>query len=122
MAGWPSRRAPASSMIPIRPPSSRNASTSQRPCSGRPKRPCGSQARRGSANDPFSGNASLDRARSLRERRCAMTHVLVIDNYDSFTWNLVHLLGPLATSVEVVRNDAITTDEVLASPPDAIVL
>jgi anthranilate synthase component II len=51
-----------------------------------------------------------------------MTRVLVIDNYDSFTWNLVHLLGPLATSVDVVRNDAITTDEVLANPPDAIVL
>jgi anthranilate synthase component 2 len=51
-----------------------------------------------------------------------MTRVLVIDNYDSFTWNLVHLLGPLATSVEVVRNDAVTTDEVLAFRPDAIVL
>ena len=51
-----------------------------------------------------------------------MTRVLVIDNYDSFTWNLVHLLGPLATSVDVVRNDAITTDEVLRHPPDAIVL
>jgi anthranilate synthase component 2 len=51
-----------------------------------------------------------------------MTRVLVIDNYDSFTWNLVHLLGPLATSVEVVRNDELTADEVLASPPDAIVL
>ena len=51
-----------------------------------------------------------------------MTRVLVIDNYDSFTWNLVHLLGPLATSVEVVRNDAITTEEALARAPDAIVL
>jgi anthranilate synthase component 2 len=51
-----------------------------------------------------------------------MTRVLVIDNYDSFTWNLVHLLGPLATSVDVVRNDALTTDSVLASPPDAIVI
>ena len=51
-----------------------------------------------------------------------MTHVLVIDNYDSFTWNLVHLLGPLATSVDVVRNDALTTDNVLASAPDAIVI
>jgi anthranilate synthase component 2 len=51
-----------------------------------------------------------------------MTRVLVIDNYDSFTWNLVHLLGPLATSVQVVRNDAMTTDEVLASRPDAIVI
>ncbi|MGO4386170.1 aminodeoxychorismate/anthranilate synthase component II [Microvirga sp. 2YAF29] len=51
-----------------------------------------------------------------------MTRVLVIDNYDSFTWNLVHLLGPLATSVDVIRNDAITVDEVLSSKPDAIVL
>ena len=51
-----------------------------------------------------------------------MTHVLVIDNYDSFTWNLVHLVGPLSTSVEVVRNDVITTDEAMASRPDAIVL
>jgi len=51
-----------------------------------------------------------------------MTRVLVIDNYDSFTWNLVHLLGPLATSVDVIRNDAITADEVLAAKPDAIVL
>ncbi|MGO4571714.1 anthranilate synthase component II [Microvirga sp. 2TAF3] len=51
-----------------------------------------------------------------------MTRVLVIDNYDSFTWNLVHLVAPLASSVEVVRNDAVTTDDILASPPDAIVL
>ncbi|WP_210490782.1 anthranilate synthase component II [Microvirga antarctica] len=51
-----------------------------------------------------------------------MTRVLVIDNYDSFTWNLVHLLGPLVTSVDVVRNDAITTDEILADRPDAIIL
>jgi anthranilate synthase component 2 len=51
-----------------------------------------------------------------------MTRVLVIDNYDSFTWNLVHLIGPLVTAVDVVRNDAITTEAVLASPPDAIVL
>lgn len=58
----------------------------------------------------------------MRKRQRAMTRVLVIDNYDSFTWNLVHLLGPLASSVEVVRNDAMTTDEVLASAPDAIVL
>ena len=51
-----------------------------------------------------------------------MTRVLVIDNYDSFTWNLVHLLGPLVTDVQVVRNDALTTDDVLADRPDAIVL
>ena len=33
--------------------------------------------------------------------------ILVIDNYDSFTWNLVHYLQELGTTVEVVRNDAI---------------
>ena len=51
-----------------------------------------------------------------------MTRVLVIDNYDSFTWNLVHLVGPLVCSVEVVRNDATTVDAILADAPDAIVL
>jgi anthranilate synthase component 2 len=51
-----------------------------------------------------------------------MTRVLVIDNYDSFTWNLVHLLGPLVDDVEVVRNDALTTDDILADAPDAIIL
>lgn len=51
-----------------------------------------------------------------------MTRVLVVDNYDSFTWNLVHLIGPLAGSIDVVRNDEVTTDAVLAARPDAIVI
>jgi anthranilate synthase component II len=51
-----------------------------------------------------------------------MIRVLVIDNYDSFTWNLVHLVGPLVTEIDVVRNDATSVNAVLASPPDAIVL
>jgi len=51
-----------------------------------------------------------------------MTRVLVIDNYDSFTWNLVHLIGPLVSQVDVVRNDATTVEAVLAQKPDAIVL
>jgi anthranilate synthase component II len=51
-----------------------------------------------------------------------MTRVLVIDNYDSFTWNLVHLIGALVSGVDVVRNDAVSADEVVASRPDAIVL
>ena len=51
-----------------------------------------------------------------------MSHVLVIDNYDSFTWNLVHLIGPLCSGIEVVRNDAITVDGIRAKAPDAIVL
>ena len=51
-----------------------------------------------------------------------MSDVLVIDNYDSFTWNLVHLIGPLCGSIDVVRNDAITTAEIRARRPDAVVL
>ena len=45
--------------------------------------------------------------------------ILLLDNYDSFTWNLHHLLEPLA-EVDVVRNDAITVDE--AARFDRIVL
>ena len=37
--------------------------------------------------------------------------VLLIDNYDSFTWNLAHRLGELGASVRVVRNDVMTVDE-----------
>jgi len=48
--------------------------------------------------------------------------LLLIDNYDSFTYNLVHYLGELGAEAEVVRNDAITVDEALAARPDAIVI
>lgn len=51
-----------------------------------------------------------------------MTRVVLIDNYDSFTWNLVHLIGALGPEVEVRRNDAIATGEIAAMAPDAIVL
>ena len=40
-------------------------------------------------------------------------HILVIDNYDSFTWNLVHYLMELGAEVEVVRNDALTAAQAL---------
>jgi anthranilate synthase component 2 len=49
-------------------------------------------------------------------------NVLLIDNYDSFTWNLVHLLGGAGCGAEVVRNDRISVAEVMAKRPDAIVL
>lgn len=51
-----------------------------------------------------------------------MSRILVIDNYDSFTWNLVHLIGPEADAIEVVRNDRITVEAILADRPDAIVI
>jgi anthranilate synthase component 2 len=48
--------------------------------------------------------------------------LLVIDNYDSFTWNLVHYLGELGAEPHVFRNDKLSADEVLARAPEAIVL
>ena len=48
--------------------------------------------------------------------------VLLIDNYDSFTWNLAHRLGELGARVEVVRNDAITVDEIARRSPERIVI
>jgi anthranilate synthase/aminodeoxychorismate synthase-like glutamine amidotransferase len=49
-------------------------------------------------------------------------HVLVIDNYDSFTYNLVQYLGELGAQIEVVRNDRATVDELLARRPDRVVV
>jgi anthranilate synthase/aminodeoxychorismate synthase-like glutamine amidotransferase len=51
-----------------------------------------------------------------------MPRVLVIDNYDSFTYNLVQELGELGADLEVVRNDAATVDELLARGPDLVVV
>lgn len=48
--------------------------------------------------------------------------LLLIDNYDSFTYNLVHYFGELGAEVVVKRNDALSVDEVLALHPSAIVL
>lgn len=48
--------------------------------------------------------------------------ILLVDNYDSFTWNLVHYLGGLGVEVEVRRNDALTVEEALALKPEAIVI
>ena len=48
--------------------------------------------------------------------------VLVIDNYDSFTFNLVQRLGELGADVEVVRNDALSAEEILARKPERLVL
>jgi anthranilate synthase component 2 len=48
--------------------------------------------------------------------------ILVIDNYDSFTWNLVHYLRELGAKVEVARNDAMTAAEALASEAEGILI
>ncbi|MEA2191772.1 MAG: anthranilate synthase component [Solirubrobacteraceae bacterium] len=51
-----------------------------------------------------------------------MTSVLMIDNYDSFTYNLVQFLGELGADMEVVRNDAASVDELLERRPDRVVV
>ena len=48
--------------------------------------------------------------------------LLVIDNYDSFTWNLVHYLGELGAEPVVVRNDKLSAEDALGREPEAIVL
>ena len=48
--------------------------------------------------------------------------VLIIDNYDSFTYNLAHRFGELGADVRVFRNDAITLDEIDAMRPASIVI
>ena len=51
-----------------------------------------------------------------------MHMLILIDNYDSFTYNLVHYLGELGAESVVIRNDKVTAEEVMAKKPQAIVL
>ena len=48
--------------------------------------------------------------------------ILMIDNYDSFTYNLVQYLGELGAKVRVVRNDAVTVDDIVGMKPEGIVI
>ena len=48
--------------------------------------------------------------------------ILLIDNYDSFTWNLWHFLSDLGVEVETRRNDTLSVEDALAMNPQAIVL
>ena len=52
----------------------------------------------------------------------ARPRLLIVDNYDSFTYNLAQELGELGAEVEVVRNDAFTLDELTADLPDGVVI
>jgi len=51
-----------------------------------------------------------------------MPRVVVIDNYDSFTFNLVQYLGELGATCDVVKNDAITPDDIAARAPDGLLV
>lgn len=48
--------------------------------------------------------------------------ILLIDNYDSFTYNLYQMVGSMAPDLSVVRNDALTVDEIKAMNPDGIII
>jgi anthranilate synthase component 2 len=65
---------------------------------------------RGAASEPVAAQGS-----------CA-ARLLVVDNYDSFTFNLVQYLGELGADVEVFRNDAVDVAGIRARRPDAVVL
>ncbi|NQY14279.1 MAG: aminodeoxychorismate/anthranilate synthase component II, partial [Henriciella sp.] len=52
----------------------------------------------------------------------ARKKILVVDNYDSFTWNLVHYLEEIGAETMVIRNDDLTAEEALELRPDGIVL
>jgi anthranilate synthase/aminodeoxychorismate synthase-like glutamine amidotransferase len=70
-----------------------------------------------------SGRVTTTRARGLLVASGSIgMRVLVIDNYDSFTYNLVQYLGELGAEVTVVRNDRATVDELLATGPDRVVV
>jgi anthranilate synthase/aminodeoxychorismate synthase-like glutamine amidotransferase len=56
------------------------------------------------------------------EETAAMPRVLVIDNYDSFTYNHVQYLGELGAELEVIRNDVDDVDALLARRPDRLVI
>lgn len=59
---------------------------------------------------------------ALAEQPGAGYRIFLLDNYDSFTYNLYQYLSELGAEVEVVRNDEITVDEIVARAPDGIVI
>src|SRR6185295_7952316 len=63
-----------------------------------------------------------DRAPRERARRQAVAMLLVIDNYDSFTYNLVQYLGELGEDVRVVRNDELSVEQIRKLNPARIVI
>jgi anthranilate synthase/aminodeoxychorismate synthase-like glutamine amidotransferase len=74
---------------------------------------------------PFRANTVLlyfCLAREQRHDAALMAMILLIDNYDSFTYNLAQFLGQLGEKLEVRRNDQITLDQIAAKKPQRIVI
>src|SRR5215204_885062 len=61
-------------------------------------------------------------SKTLSTQQNGRPMIVLIDNYDSFTFNLFHYLGGLGADVAVHRNDKIAVDDVLTAEPEAIVL
>src|SRR5688572_2888794 len=80
--------------------------------------PASASSARPSSNSGLSvGEAGeAERAQQVNPR------ILVVDNYDSFTWNLVHYLREIGAEVRVERNDALTAAEALASGADGLLI
>src|SRR6185312_8314027 len=76
----------------------------------------GGENSRGPERRPCSHGAT-----TLRQNHCSM-RVLVVDNYDSFTYNLVQFLGELGAELEVVRNDRAEVGELLERGADRLVV
>jgi anthranilate synthase/aminodeoxychorismate synthase-like glutamine amidotransferase len=68
------------------------------------------------------GARGVARGRDGAHRRGRVVNVLLVDNYDSFTYNLAQYLGELGANVTVERNDAITVDQIRERAPKAIVI
>ena len=72
--------------------------------------------------DALLSRWELDRPALREPVAAAAPALLLLDNYDSFTFNLFHRLGELGARVDVLRNDAATPDQVLARAIDAVVI
>src|SRR5262245_32996645 len=128
MAKCTCRPVPALWPTPIPPPNSRNASTRRRHCSARLRRPGASRAVRhedSNKSEVFGPISYKIRDRLPPKHQKPYNSgamIILIDNYDSFTFNLVHYFGGLGAQVAVHRNDKISVKDVIAAEPEAIVL
>src|SRR5262249_22052822 len=76
----------------------------------------------GARDDPGRASRGGARMTAAVSHPTGRPRLLVVDNYDSFTYNLVQYLGELGADLDVRRNDAVTLDEVAALRPDAVVV
>ena len=74
------------------------------------------------ANESVERRGQLAANESVETGGRARRRLLMVDNYDSFTYNLVQYLGELGADVDVRRNDAVTLDEIAALRPDGVVI